>query len=79
MKYCITTLAIGDDYEKSGIKLFSDLKKRTKYADFSITTTNQELSLKKTNNFIKWDILDETIPVREGRSEERRVGKECQP
>jgi hypothetical protein len=68
MKYCITTLAIGGDYEKSGIKLFSDLKKRTKHADFSMTTTNQKPSLKKINNFIKWDILDETIPVREGRA-----------
>jgi hypothetical protein len=60
MKYCFTTLAIGDSYEELGISLFSELKNRTEFADFSITTTNHNLQLEESNNFIKWDIMDES-------------------
>jgi hypothetical protein len=62
MKYCYTTLAIGNSYEKSGIKLFSELKERTKFADFYITTTNRENELEMSNDFINWDIIDE-VPL----------------
>jgi hypothetical protein len=59
MKYCVTTLAIGDSYEKSGIELFTELKNRTEFADFNITTTNGELPLEDGNDFIKWDLINE--------------------
>lgn len=64
MRYCFTTLAIGDKYEKSAIKLFSELKSKTEFADFNITTKNNKLRLKKNNEFIKWDILDKKIPIK---------------
>lgn len=63
MRYCFTTLAIGDKYEKSAIKLFSELKIKTEFADFNITTTNQKLPIKKTNDFIKWYVLSENTPT----------------
>ena len=41
MKYCFTTLSIGEEYEKKTIQFYSDLAKRTSNCDFFITTTNE--------------------------------------
>lgn len=40
MKYCFTTLAIGESFEKNAIKLFEDLSTRTDNCAFHITTMN---------------------------------------
>jgi hypothetical protein len=41
MKYCFTTLAIGDEYENKTIEFYTDLAARTKHCNFFITTTNK--------------------------------------
>jgi hypothetical protein len=41
MKYCFTTLSIGEEYEKKTIQFYTDLSLRTTNCDFFITTTNQ--------------------------------------
>jgi len=42
MKYCFTTLAIGEPYETITKKFFTDLSTKTKHCDFFITTTNKD-------------------------------------
>jgi hypothetical protein len=44
MKYCFTTLAVGEPYESITKKFFSDLSAKTKHCDFFVTTTNKEFS-----------------------------------
>lgn len=41
MNYCFTTLAIGDPYEELSAKFYQNLRSKTKYAKFFITTNNQ--------------------------------------
>ena len=36
MKYCFTTLSIGEEYENKTIEFYSDLALRTKNCDFFI-------------------------------------------
>lgn len=61
MKYCFTTLSIGEKYEQTTIKLFEELKENTKFCNFHSTTMNPVY--KDSNNFIKWNVLN-TFPVK---------------
>ena len=40
MKYCFTTLAIGEEYEQNALRLFNSLKDKTTNCDFFLTTDN---------------------------------------
>jgi len=42
MKYCFTTLAVGEPYESRTIEFFKNLSERTENCDFFITTNNPE-------------------------------------
>ena len=42
MKYCFTTLTIGEEFEQKTIKFYTDLSERTQNCDFFITTTNKD-------------------------------------
>lgn len=44
MKYCFTTLAVGEFYENKTKEFFTNLIPRTNNCDFFVTTTNKELS-----------------------------------
>ena len=44
MKYCFTTLAIGEPYESKTKEFFTNLINHTKNCDFFVTTTNTNLS-----------------------------------
>jgi hypothetical protein len=42
MRYCFTTLAVGEPYESRTLEFFKQLRERTTKCDFFITTTNDE-------------------------------------
>ena len=42
IKYCFTTLAVGEPYESKTTKFYQDLRERTTNCEFFITTTNTE-------------------------------------
>lgn len=42
MKYCFTTLAVGEPYESKTVKFYQDLRKKTTNCEFFITTANPE-------------------------------------
>ena len=43
MKYCFTTLAVGEPYEELTAKLYTSLREKTQNCEFFITTNNPEL------------------------------------
>jgi hypothetical protein len=45
MKYCFTTLAVGEPYESKTKELFKDLREKTTQCDFFITTNNSDLTV----------------------------------
>lgn len=61
MKYCFTTLSIGEKYEQTTINLYKDLKEKTKFCNFHSTTMNP--IYKDKDDFIKWNVL-EPFPVK---------------
>ena len=49
MTYIITTLAVGDEYINTALSLYYDLLKKTKYADYNITTNIKKNSKENIN------------------------------
>ena len=67
MKYCFTTLAIGEEYERNALKLFKDLKNKTTNCDFFLATNNVECKDFEDDR-IKINIIDpiKTVDSRPG-------------
>ena len=42
MKYCFTTLAVGEPYESRTLEFFKNLSEKTENCDFFIATNNPE-------------------------------------
>lgn len=68
MKYCFTTLAIGEPYEELSAKFYQDLRSKTQYSQFFITTNNQEYPDLGENIFVNKLILPELHDSRGGFS-----------
>lgn len=56
MKYCFTTLSIGEPYETLTKNFFTDLAAKTKYCDFFVTTNNKDFS--HENNRVKINVIN---------------------
>lgn len=65
MKYCLTTLAIGEEFESAVVKMFSDFNSRTTQCDYYATTMNSDKKI--DNNFINWNVIEPAFnPKNEG-------------
>lgn len=68
MKYCFTTLAIGEPYESRTIEFFKNLSEKTKKCDFFMTTNNSNLSVLGDKIKVNLIIQDELHDSRGGFS-----------
>ncbi len=63
MKYCFTTLAIGDPYFEKSLKFHMDLHEKTQFCVFNITTTESDLeNIEKYTGFDSCSSLKEKYP-----------------